>query len=365
MMVEYVLTFFFLLAVSVALFLLYDRYLRPQPRKESELYVEALCDLLDGREETAFTKLRQVVAEDSSNVDAYLRLGQILRSNKRADRALQVHKDLTLRSDLTVDQKVEILQQLYADYVDLKDYDMAQAALKELITLRPRDHWSYFKLLEIQRDAQRWDEAYETAVMLMKIEGNKSKKPLAAFKHHMGEDLYKKREYHKARILFKEALGFDPTFVPAYLAIGDSYMEENRYEDAVNFWNKLITAVPDQAHQAIGRLKKALFTLGRFGEINDICEDILKHSPKNIAARLCLAEFYEKKGDADSAEGLLLGIVDDYPEDVKSLTELLRIYVEKRDLKKIEALIRTIEERRSKKQTGGQNRMINTSMIGI
>ena len=62
---------------------------------------------------------------------------------------------------------------------------------------------------------------------------------------------------------------------------------------------------------------------------------------------------------------MLLGIVDDFPEDVKSLTELLRIYVEKRDLKKIDALVRKIENRRLKRQTGGPNRMINTSMIGI
>ncbi|MFQ5452973.1 MAG: tetratricopeptide repeat protein [Candidatus Zixiibacteriota bacterium] len=363
-MVEYLLTFLVLLLISVALYLLYERYFRPQIKTQSELYLEALRDLLDDRQESAFTKLRQVVTEDSTNIDAYLRLGKILRDNNKPDRALQIHKDLTLRAELTNDEKIDVLQQLFNDYIELKDYDMAQAALKELISLNPRNRWAYVKLLELQKEGQKWDDAYETAVMLLKIESNKSKKPLAAFKYHMGEELYKQREYHKARVLFKEALGFDPMYVQAYLAIGDSYNDEKRFEDAVNFWNKLISTVPDQGHQVIGRLKKTLFNLGRYGEINQICENILKHSPKNFFARLCLAEFYEKKGDVDLAEEILVELVNDYPDDVKSALELIRIYLEKNETKKIEELIRNIDNKRQKRHHNNI-RSVDTSLIGI
>ncbi|MEE8576512.1 MAG: tetratricopeptide repeat protein, partial [candidate division Zixibacteria bacterium] len=349
-MPEYLLTFVILLVAAAVFYLLYDRYFNKPAKTESELYVEALRDLLDGRQESAFTKLRQVVIEDSSNIDAYIRLGQILRDNKKPDRALQVHKDLTLRASLSQTEKSEILQQLYHDYLDLNDLDMAQAALKELITIRPRDRWAYIQLLELQKKAESWDEAYDTAVMLLKIEGNKSKKPLAAFKYHMADALYRKREYHKARVVFKEALGFDPTYVPAYLAVGDSYHDEKRFEDAVNFWSKLISAVPDEGHLVIERLKKTLFDLGRYGEINSICEDILRHSPKNLDARLCLAEFHEKKGDSDQAEHILVGIIDDYPDEIKAVTELIRVYLDKGESGKIQDLVRTIEKKRQKLQ---------------
>ncbi|UCE24769.1 MAG: tetratricopeptide repeat protein [Candidatus Zixiibacteriota bacterium] len=364
-MPEYFLTFVILLIVAAIFYLLYDRYFTKPAKTESELYIEALRDLLDGRQESAFTKLRQVVIEDSDNIDAYIRLGQILRDNKKPDRALQVHKDLTLRTGLSPSEKAEILHQLYADYLGLNDLDMAQAALKELVTIKPRDRWGYVKLLDLQKKAKAWDEAYDTAVMLLKLEGNKSKKPLAAFKYHMGEALLAKREHHKARILFKEALGFDPTFVQAYLAIGDSYYEEKRFEDAVNFWNKLISAVPDEGHRVIERLKKTLFDLGRYGEINSICEDILKHAPKNLDARLCLAEFYEKKGDSDLAEQILVGIVDDYPEELKAVTELIRIYLQKGDNRKAETLVRDLEQKRQKLQFRSSSPIADTSLIGI
>ncbi len=364
-MTEYILIFLVLLLGSLVFYFGYERFLTKSSKSSSSLYVEALQDLLDGREVTAFTKLRQVVAEDSNNIDAYLRLGQILREHKKPERALQVHRDLTLRNGLATADKVAILHRLVLDYSDLKNADMAEAALKEIISLQPDDHWAHVNLLQLQKEGRRWDEAYDTAAAILKLEANKSKKPLAVFKFHQGEQLYKQKEFHKARILFKEALGLDPSYAPAYLAIGDSYCDEQRYEDAVNFWNKLIEAVPDQGHRVIDRLKKTLFDLGRFGDIVQICENILKHSPKNREARLTLAEFFEKKGDLGAAEEILTQIVDDSPDDVTSLIELIRIYLERGDRKKIDELFRSLERRREERQSSSQDETVGAGLIGI
>ncbi|MDH3891984.1 MAG: tetratricopeptide repeat protein [candidate division Zixibacteria bacterium] len=351
-MLEYVIVFVVLLIASAALYVLYDRFVRPAGPTVASLYVEALQDLLDGRAETAFTKLRQVVAEDSSNIEAYLWLGQILRDHKRPDRALQVHKDLTLRTDLTVTEKQSILKQLSRDYAALDDDDMAEAALKELTTTEPAERWAFDQLLQIQQRQSRWSEAYETAARILKIEANKSKKPLAVFKFQQGLQLSKQKEHHKARIVFKEALGLDPSYAAAYLAIGDSYCDEERFEDAVNFWTKLIEAVPTQGHRAIERLKKALFDLGRFGDIAQICEDILKHSPKDLKARLSLAEFHEKKGDMELAQELLTQIVEDEPDNLEAILELIRIYGERGDNKKLTEFLRQVQLKREKLRKG-------------
>jgi len=222
----------------------------------------------------------------------------------------------------------------------------AETALKEILSLDSSNHWAHTQLLHLHEKKQEWGDAYDTAVALLKLESNKSKKPLAKFKYYAGMKLYKKREYHKARVVIKEALGLDPAYVDAYLAIGDSYRGEKRYEDAVNFWNKLIEVVPAQGHLAIERLQKTLFELGRFGDIQQICENILKHEPKNLTARRSLAEFYEKKGEAEAAIEIYEGMVDDHPEDITTIIELVRIYLERGDNQKIERLLRTLERKR-------------------
>ncbi len=349
-MVDYILVFLLLAMVAFAFYLGYERVFRRKGKPESSAYLDALRDLLDGRQESAFTKLRQVVMEDSTNLDAYLRLGQILRENNQPERALQVHKDLALRPGLSLQDKVAILRHLASDSLAASDAKMAEEALRELISLDSSNHWAHTRLLTLLEKDQKWEAAYECAVQILKLEANKSKKPLAKYKYQEGEQLARKREYHKARILYKEAIGLDQTFTGAYLAIGDSYYEENRLDDAVTFWTKLITAVPDQGHLVIDRLQKAFFDLGRFGEIQNICQIILDHAPKNPEARRALAEFYEKKGDMDLAAEMWEQLVDDYPQDHLYLLELIRVYLEKGEKKKISRLFNTLERRRHEKK---------------
>ncbi len=365
MLVEYFVILLVLLAAAGGFYWLYDRYVRGPRRSESERYVEALRDLLDGRPETAFSKLRQVVAEDSSNIDAYLRLSRILREHRKPDRALQIDKDLTLRSGLDRRERAAILKQLCLDYLALEEYDTAQAALKEMISYDGANRWAWQTLLRVQKHLKLWEDAFDTAAQILKIEGDKSKKPLAYFRYQMGLEQESKGERRKARVLFKEALGLDPKFVPAYLAIGDSYLAEGRKEDAVNFWNKLIDAVPTEGHQAIDRLEKVLFDLGRFGDIVDICQKILKHSPKDHKALMTLADFYKKKGELDVAEQRLLAILENQPQDIEAVLGLLRIYIEQEDIDKIKQVVHRLEDRQPQRPPTAADDMIDTSLIGI
>jgi lipopolysaccharide biosynthesis regulator YciM len=344
-MAEYFVVFLLLFLIAFVFYIGYDRVFRKPAEPRENVYLEALRDLLEGRQESAFTKLRQVVTEDPNNLDAYLRLGRILRDNNQPGRALQVHKDLTLHSGLTRSDKVAILQQIAADCLSLDDRKMAEDALKELLSLDSNHLWGHTQLLKLQEKDNRWVEAYDTAVKILHLESNKSKKPLAHYKFQAGEQLFRQREYHKARIFYKEAIGLDPSLVKGYLAIGDSYREEGRLEDAVTFWQKLISAVPDQGHLVIDRLQKVLFDLGRFGDIREICESILNHAPKNLEARLALAEFYAKKGDTDLAIDLYDRVVDDFPAHMPTVLELIRMYLEQGDSGKISSLLKTLERK--------------------
>ncbi|MCX6835986.1 MAG: hypothetical protein NTW07_12840, partial [candidate division Zixibacteria bacterium] len=170
-MAEYVFEFLLLLLLVLAAYLVYERIISGGKKPESTVYIDALRDLLDGRQESAFTRLRQVVTEDANNLDAYLRLGRILRENNQPQRALQVHKDLTLRSGLSKAERGSILREIAADCLALNDLATCESALREQIDLDKNDHWAQSKLLALQENAQQWEAAYDTAVVILKLEG--------------------------------------------------------------------------------------------------------------------------------------------------------------------------------------------------
>ena len=108
-----------------------------------------------------------------------------------------------------------------------------------------------------------------------------------------------------------------------------------------------------------------MFDLGRFGDIADICESILSASPKDIPARLMLAEFHKKKGDLERAEEILLQVVEDNPDDIGPIIELIRIYVEQDDRKRLAAFVRQLGQKQEKKNGTPLGGIVDGSLIGI
>ncbi len=337
----------FLLAVIALILILffYDRYKKEKNAKDPALYIDGLKAMLDGYEEAAFSKFRQVVAEESDNIDAYIRIGNILRKYGKPDKALQVHKDLTLRHGLANNEKKLILKSLALDFFDLKDHASAHETLEELLTLDSHNRWAVEKLLDIHCQTENWPAAFETKEKLIKMDGKKSKTRLAIYRFLEGTKLFDKKDYHNARVIFKEAIGMDANCTPAYIYIGDSYLAENRLEDAVAIWKKMIQVIPDESYHVLGRLEKVLFDLGKFGEISNVCNEILAASPKNLSAHLTLAEYYYKKGEYNRTAEHLNQSLEEHPESYMPALELARLYLANNDRKKLGTVIDSLQDR--------------------
>ena len=108
-----------------------------------------------------------------------------------------------------------------------------------------------------------------------------------------------------------------------------------------------------------------MFDLGRFGDIAETCERILNHNPDDLKARTTLAEFYRKKGDLDQAENLLKRIVSEDAGNQEALMELISLYVEGGDIKKIGRLLRDLETSRQNGRDSGGDSVVDTTLIGL
>jgi len=298
-------------------------------RKVSPLpYIDALKALLAGREQAAFQRLREVAKTDPDNVDAYLKLGDLFRKNKRYDRALQIHKELTLRPSLTQEQKVEVLLSVAEDYSAAGNHEKAVSVLEELFKSSDKDEMVGRRLLREYEEMEKWEEAFELRKKLSGSKQTDNRRILALYKVLWGRARAERGELHKARVAFKEALNYDETCIPAHLYLGEAYYQDERLQEAVEYWKKLLEIQPDAGYLVYGRLEKALYELGEYSDISDLYENVLSRNPGNTLALFSLARIDEKKGMTEAALERYREVIDTDPSFLSARLSLARLYLQ-------------------------------------
>ena len=97
------------------------------------LYTEALEALLHGNSDDAFEKLRELIREDTENVSAYLKLGDIFRQRSQVNQAIKIHRSLTFRRSLSVAMKIDIYISLALDYSEAGRFDRAEDSANRIL----------------------------------------------------------------------------------------------------------------------------------------------------------------------------------------------------------------------------------------
>ncbi len=317
--------FAFIIVFTVMAFF-WSKAKRGRRKISLEPYIDGLKALLAGKEQVAFQKFKEVARQDSENVDAYLKLGDLFRKNKRYDKALQIHKELILRPSLSPEEKSEVLKSLAEDFSASGNHDKAISVLEELYKALEKDEWVTSRLLLEYDETERWEEAFDLRKKTFSRKENQNKKILALYKVLWGKNRAEGGELHKARVAYKEALNYDEDCVPAYIYLGDAYYQDERLSDAVQYWKKLLEMMPDAGYLVFDKLEKTLFELGEYGEIPEIYENLLSRNPKNTFALFSLARIYEKKGMIEPAIERYKEIVDADPNFLSARLSLAKLY---------------------------------------
>ncbi len=288
--------------VAAFVFLAYrTRYPKKKKKDVSLEYTTALNYLIMGEKKMALEKLRETVRQDTSNINAYLKIGDIFREQGMVDRATKIHRGLLIRRNLTAGQKTEILKSLIQDYQALEKYDRAMQVCEKLLELTDHEVWVQEIMLRLHERSGEWDKAAELLKKILKQRGEKNPRLLALYKVQAGIKLIEEGKERDGRIKFREAIKFDKLCSPAYLYLSDSYIRENRYDDALVELKKFVTLVPQHSYLGFTKIKDILFEAGIFGEVENILQSLLQENPENEWIRFSLVDIYERKGEIDKA----------------------------------------------------------------
>lgn len=275
-----------------------------------EHYYAGLRALLAGEEELAFKRLRDSVREDSQNVDAYLRIGELLRRRGQAQKAMAIHMDLAQRAGLSPEDHAAVRRALAQDQLSLGNREEARRLLLDLSKHSATEAWAVSRLHRLHLEEGEYEEAYKRRQEMVRMGEPLDPKTAAVYLTLAGRAASDAGEHRRGRVLVRDALKLDPQSAAAAFTLGEIYERDSRPEDAVRAWKSFLEQAPELAGLVFPHLEKVLFEMGQYSEIAGIYRQVLSRYPDSTDALLGLARFSEKKGDHQSALAHLSRILE-------------------------------------------------------
>ena len=280
--------------------------------RASPHYAQALQSLAAGQLDLASRELEKVAREEPEAFEVQLVLGHLLRETGHVERAMQMHQALLARDGLARTQRAQAKVGLGQDQRSAGFIDRATRTFEEILDGDPKNLHALEGLARIHEDQRRWHAAYEVRVRLKRIRKSDDSLVLGYLQAELGREALAANRRDEAERAFRTALRLDPRVFPAHLGLADLVLDRDPRRAAALLTEAIRTA-PERAYLAFDRLFGAFHACGEPSRFVELCEDIVRHDPRDWRARVALARHLRASGKPDEAQGLLLRAVAENP----------------------------------------------------
>ncbi|MBN2380113.1 hypothetical protein JXM67_09980 [candidate division WOR-3 bacterium] len=333
-----------LAVIIVAVVILVVVFLRPgrgRGKSSKEAYLDGLRALLDGDPVTAAREFRDAVMEDTENIDAYIRLGRLMREKGDAEKASQIHQSLTARPSLSLTEEIRIYEELLADYLALGRTEKSIALLKEIVGIA-RDKLGYLRrLLSILVSNSRAIEALEILRQYRKVFSGRDE--AAIWYAEVARILYTTDEVQADEVL-KQAQKLSKNHPYILVVQAESFVNRGQWGKARNMLDKFIKQCPENAEKVLDLVEKTYFEEGTYEKLKPLYENLLERFPDKDQIRLRLIKLYGKEGKSKHALELINNRLLENPSDAVLLVELVKLKLAANDLKAAGQAFERLEE---------------------
>jgi lipopolysaccharide biosynthesis regulator YciM len=306
---------------------------RGRPTSPQDAYTQGLSALIGGDRREALRRLRDAIQGDSENLDAYIRLGDLLRESGEIQKAMTVHRDLTIRPRLQQHERARILESLTRDYLAAARYEEAGQSAERLRTLDRQNRFAYRALQQVAEALQDWPRALKVVEERARLENREDKGLLARYRGFVGNEERLAGNEKAAKQHFEEALKLDPECHLAHLYLGDLEQAEGNVEKAVDHWRRLALSAPELGTLVFDRLERAFFEMGHYGDVISFYRELLQRAPREdaVPGLLALAEIHRRKGDLDDAESFIQEATEIEPDHPRAHRHLVKLAMDRQD----------------------------------
>ena len=299
-----------------------------------DLYAEGLDMLVIGKRKSAYKIFKKIIHHDSSNVKAYLHLGQVVREGGNPKKALGIHQNLLHRRNLNNYDKIQLYKNIALDYLKLNNINKSIEYSTNILKIDKIDEWAINQIIDLYKIKDDWKNATEYLKTLFKIKDNIDNKRLALYKIQQGRVLLKNNKFDESKKIFEDSLNVYPDLHICYYFLGNVFANESNFiydksidldnnangslndsnksqqlkieaekilSQAIPMWGHFIENMPDYSWMILPTLKDALQALHRYDDIEKMLISTKNKNQDNIDILSHLADFYANKGEIDKA----------------------------------------------------------------
>jgi lipopolysaccharide biosynthesis regulator YciM len=281
--------------------------------RASPHYTEALHCLATGQVEGAIREMAKVLREHPESIEVQQVLALLYREVGQAERAIDMHRALVARPEVTRAERAHVLASLGTDYRKAGLLDRAARAYGEALDVDPKNVHALAGLQKLAEEQREWREAYEVQTRLARLRKSDDGLVLGFLQAEMGQEALRGGEREAAEKAFRTAVSLDRRVFPAHLALASLWSDADPRR-AASILEGAIAAAPERAYLAFAPLEAAYRAAGEPSRFVDLCERIVREDPRDWRARLALARHLRAEGGAREALGLLLRALESNPQ---------------------------------------------------
>ncbi|MDJ0864496.1 MAG: tetratricopeptide repeat protein [Myxococcota bacterium] len=288
----------------------------------------ALVAVLDHDLDEAERLLASAARRDSDAIDTYLSLARLYRLRGEIGRAIQIHQNLLLRTDLDDEQRFGALLGLADDFRQGGFLRRAIAAYEEVLALRPRHPSALRALVSLLADAREARRAVPLARRLARAEGEAPGLAEAGLWVDVAESERAEGRSEEARKALARALRRDKTCVRAWVALGQVEAELGHNKKALAAWKRVPELDRRAGPSIYTRLAATFAALDRARDYETFLNGLIESQPDDPGAHLALARALAARGAVDEAVAEVRSVIERDPEDLEAHGALGRILLE-------------------------------------
>lgn len=272
----------------------------------------------------AETWLERIVEADHRDLDAVHALAGLYRKQGAVGRALRMHQNLLLRSELNRTARAEALLELARDFEAGGYTERAAATYEEMLAAQPRNGEILERLVSLLHDLKEFPRALALVRRLRRRDRAVADRLEVEIRLSQAQLQREVGDHEGARRSIKRCLRRNKTCGLAWTMLGELEVERGKTAKALAAWKRAAAIDETVASELYPKIAASFAARGKAEDFDAYLLKNIENRPSDKAAQIALARARAARGETGLAIDALLRAVELFPTHAGLRVELGR-----------------------------------------